>query len=146
EIIPQVVGVDTASRPSDARRVERPTECPRCRTPVLSEEIFIYCPNPACPAQVRERLQHFVSRSAMDVDWVGEKLIDQLVEKYGIDKPHQLFSITEEQLADLDRMGKKSAQNVVRALAGAKGRGLVRVLIGLAIRHVGESMAEDLAS
>jgi DNA ligase (NAD+) len=146
EIIPQVVGVDISSRPADARPVERPRVCPACATPVLSEEIFIYCPNPSCPAQVRERLQHFVSRSAMDVEGIGEKLIDQLVEVHGVRAPHQLFEIGEDRFAALDRMGKKSAKNVVSALEGAKGRGLARVLVGLAVRHVGESMAEDLAS
>ncbi len=145
EIIPQVVGVKLDARPADARPVHRPSECPACGTLVVAEEIFIYCPNPACPAQVRERLQHFVSRAAMDVDGMGEKLIDQLVEKLGVSKPHQLFTVDEDTLAGLERMGKKSAQNVVKSLEGAKQRGLARVLVGLAIRHVGETMAEDLA-
>ncbi|HEY8431097.1 MAG TPA: NAD-dependent DNA ligase LigA [Sandaracinaceae bacterium] len=145
EIIPQVVGVKLDARPADARPVHRPHECPACGTLVVAEEIFVYCPNPACPAQVRERLQHFVSRAAMDVDGMGEKLIDQLVDKLGITKPHQLFTLDEATLAGLERMGKKSAQNVIKSLAAAKQRGLARVLVGLAIRHVGETMAEDLA-
>ncbi len=145
EIIPQVVGVKLDARPADAVKVRRPHECPACGTLVVPEEIFIYCPNPACPAQVRERLEHFVSRAAMDVDGMGEKLIDQLVDKLGVSKPHQLFSLDVEALAGLERMGKKSAENVVRSLAAAKQRGLARVLVGLAIRHVGETMAEDLA-
>lgn len=145
EIIPQVIGVKLDARPDDARPVHRPHECPACGTLVVTEEVFIYCPNPACPAQVRERLIHFVSRAALDVDGLGEKLIDQLVERLGVSKPHQLFALTAEQLAGLERMGKKSAENVVRSLEGARGRGLARVLVGLAIRHVGETMAEDLA-
>lgn len=146
EIIPQVVGVSLDARLADAEPVRRPHECPACGTLVVTEEVFIYCPNPACPAQVRERLEHFVSRDAMDVDGVGMKLIDQLVDKLGVTKPHQLFALDEEALTNLERMGKKSAQNVLKGLAAAKNRGLARVLVGLAIRHVGERMAEDLAS
>ena len=145
EIIPQVVGVLADARPADAREIRRPRECPACGALVVQEEIFIYCPNPACPAQVRERLEHFASRAAMDIDGMGQKLIDQLVDRYGIDTPDRLFALTEEQLSGLERMGKKSAQNVLRALEAAKGRGLARVLVGLAIPQVGETMAEDLA-
>lgn len=145
EIIPQVISVKLDARPEDAEPVHRPRECPACGTLVVEEEVFIYCPNPACPAQVRERLEHFVSRGAMDVDGMGEKLIDQLVDKLDVRKPHQLFSLTVAELAGLERMGKKSAENVVRSVDAAKQRGLARVLVGLAIRHVGERMAEDLA-
>src|SRR5690606_33707828 len=143
EIIPQVVAVDTALRPEGTAPFPRPTECPTCRTPVVSEEIFVYCPNPACPDQVRERLRHFASRSAMDIDGMGESLIDQVVDKLGVRAPHELFGLTRDQLAGLERMGEKSADNVVQALERAKDRGLARVLVGLAIRHVGTSMAED---
>lgn len=145
EIIPQVVKVKLDERPADAKPVERPTACPVCGTPVVEEEIFIYCPNPACPAQVQERLEHFASRAAMDVEGLGSKLVAQVIAAYGVAKPHEFFSLTEEQLAGLERMGKKSAQNVLAGLEQAKGRGLARVLVGLAIRHVGETMAEDLA-
>lgn len=146
EIIPQVVGVKLDARPPDATPIQRPEACPACGSEVVEEEIFIYCPNPACPAQVRERLEHFVSRSALEVDGIGSKLIDQLVAKVGISRPHELFELDVETLARLERMGKKSAENVVRGLEAAKGRGLARVLVGLAIRHVGETMAEDLAN
>jgi DNA ligase (NAD+) len=146
EIIPQVVSVDLDARPSGTQRYERPTRCPACDTEVLTEEIFVYCPNPACPAQVRERLEHFASRHAMDIDGMGSALIEQVTRELGVRSPDQLFGLTAEQLAELERMGKKSAENVARALERAKGRGLTRVLIGLAIRHVGETMAEDLAS
>jgi DNA ligase (NAD+) len=145
EIIPQVIGVKLDERPSDARAVERPGTCPACGTPVVTEEVFVFCPSPACPAQVRERLEHFVGRAAMDVDGLGTKLIDQLVDKLGVTKPHQLLTLDAAQLAGLDRMGQKSAENVVRALASAKDRGLARVLVGLAIRHLGETMAEAFA-
>ncbi len=146
EIIPQVLGVRLEDRPESARKVARPTTCPVCATPVLEEEIFTYCPNPACGAQVRERLQHFASRRAMDMEGMGESLVDQVVDKLGVTSPEQLFSLTREKLTKLERMGDKSADNVVRALEAGKARGLSRVLYGLAIRQVGETMSEDLAS
>jgi DNA ligase (NAD+) len=146
EIIPQVVSVDLDARPDGTERYQRPAACPVCNTAVLSEEIFVYCPNPACPAQVRERLDHFASRHAMDIDGMGTALIEQVTRELGVRSPDQLFSLTTEQLEGLERMGKKSAENVVRALERAKGRGLTRVLVGLAIRHVGWTMAEDLAT
>lgn len=146
EIIPQVLGVRMEDRAKDAKRVERPEVCPACETPVLQEEIFTYCPNPACPAQVRERLRHFATRRAMDIEGLGDALVDQVVDKLGVHSPDQLFGLTVERLAKLERMGDKSAVNVVKALETAKGRGLSRVLYGLAIGHVGETMSEDLTA
>jgi len=146
EIIPQVLGVDLSERPENTTAVEKPVVCPSCATPVLHEEIFIYCPNPGCPAQLRERLQHFAGRNAMDIDGLGSVLVNQVVEQLGVAAPQDLFALTREQLASLDRMGTKSAENVLRGLSAAKGRGLEKVLVGLAIRHVGASMAEDLAA
>jgi len=146
EIIPQVVEVDKSQRKRGAKRFVPPEACPTCGTEAVSEEIFVYCPNPSCPDQVRERLRHFASRRAMDVDGMGEVLVDQVVDKLGVRSPDDLFRLEVEALASLDRMGDKSAERVVAGLAEAKGRGLSRVLNGLAIRHVGETMAEDLAS
>ncbi|MDQ3033543.1 MAG: NAD-dependent DNA ligase LigA [Myxococcota bacterium] len=146
DIIPQVVDVDRTKRPADAKKIERPLRCPACETPVIAEEIFVHCPNPACPAQRRERLEHFASRRAMAIDGMGSSLVDQLVETRGISRPDELFALTVDDLAKLERMGKKSAENVVRSLEAAKGRGLAKVLYALAIRHVGETMSEDLAS
>jgi DNA ligase (NAD+) len=145
EIIPQVVGVDLESRPAGTQPFARPLACPSCGSAVLAEEIFLYCPNPACPAQVRERLEHFCSRHALDVDGMGPALIDQVTTKLGVRSPEQLFALDAPSLANLERMGKKSAENVIAGLERAKSRGLARVLVGLAIRHVGETMAEDLA-
>ncbi len=146
EIIPQVVEVDKTQRKRGARRFVPPSECPTCGTEVVSEEIFVYCPNPACPDQVRERLRHFASRQAMDIDGLGEVLVDQVVDKLGVRSPDDLFRLEVDELASLERMGKKSAERVKAGLEEAKGRGLARVLNGLAIRHVGETMAEDLAA
>jgi len=146
DIIPQVVSVDMTKRKKGARKVPRPTTCPTCDTGVVEEEIFINCPNPACPDQVRERLRHFASRKAMDIDGLGEVLVDQVVGELGVSSPHQLFHLKAGQLAGLERMGKKSADNVIKGLEAAKSRGLSRVLNALAIRHVGETMSEDLAA
>jgi len=146
EIIPQVVEVDKSQRKRGAKRFVPPEACPTCGTEAVSAEIFIYCPNPSCPDQVRERLRHFASRRAMDVDGMGEVLVDQVVDKLGVRSPDDLFRLEVDALASLDRMGEKSAERVVAGLAEAKGRGLSRVLNGLAIRHVGETMAEDLAT
>lgn len=144
DIIPQVIKV--VSHELGSVPFARPTGCPACGTGVVTEEIFVFCPNPACIAQRRERLIHFASRRAMEIDGMGESLVGQVVDRLGIESPHQLFSLTSAQLAGLERMGQKSADNVVRALEQAKERGLARVLYALAIHHVGETMSHDLAS
>ncbi len=146
EIIPQVVEVDRSKRKRGARKFKPPTKCPTCDTVAVSEEIFVYCPNPGCPDQVRERLRHFASRGAMDIDGMGAVLVDQVVDKLGVRSPDDLFELPVDGLAELDRMGQKSAERVMKGLEVAKGRGLGRVLAGLAIRHVGATMAEELAA
>jgi DNA ligase (NAD+) len=146
DIIPQIVDVIREARPDDAQPIERPKHCPVCQADVLVEEIFVICPNPACPAQRLERLVHFAGRRQMGIDGLGESLIEQLIEKLGITRPDELFTLGEEQLASLERMGKKSAQNVVRSLEAAKPRGLGKVLAALAIRHVGETTSQALAN
>jgi DNA ligase (NAD+) len=145
EIIPQVVDVVKDKRPAKARKIKQPDTCPDCKTPTIAEEIFIYCPNPACPTQVRERLRYFASKAAMDIDGMGPAVIDQVVEKLGVATPADLFDLNAEQLAGLDRMGAKSAENIIKALDQARQRGLARVLTGLSIHHLGEKLAEDLS-
>jgi DNA ligase (NAD+) len=145
DIIPQIVDVLREERPDDAQPIERPSQCPACGAEVVVEEIFVHCPNPACPAQRRERLVHFAGRRQMAIDGLGESLIDQLIEKRELSRPDELFVLTVDELADLERMGKKSAQNVVRSLEQAKTRGLAKVLNALAIRHVGETTSQALA-
>ncbi len=146
EIIPQVVAVVLERRQPSAVAYARPIVCPECQTPVLTEDIFIFCPNPTCGAQVRERLRHFASRGAMDVQGLGEAAIDQLCTTRTLTSPAQLFALTAEDIAGLERKGDKSAHNLIAALASAKNRGLARVLIGLCLHHVGEKLAEDLAA
>jgi DNA ligase (NAD+) len=145
DIIPQVVDVVLEERPENAQPIERPSQCPACGAQVVVEEIFVHCPNPACPAQRRERLVHFAGRRQMAIDGLGESLIDQLIEKRNLSRPDELFELTVEELAQLERMGQKSAQNVVRSLEQAKARGLAKVLNALAIRHVGETTSQALA-
>jgi DNA ligase (NAD+) len=146
DIIPQVISVVLEARPANALPFARPSQCPACGSAVVVEEIFVRCPNPACPAQRRERLIHFTGRRQMAIDGVGEALIDQLIALRGLSRPDELFLLTVDELASLDRMGKKSAENVVRALSGAKDRGLARVLNALAISQVGEGMSHELAT
>jgi DNA ligase (NAD+) len=145
DIIPQIVDVLRELRPADAQEIARPERCPACDAGVVVEEIFVHCPNPACPAQRRERLVHFAGRRQMAIDGLGESLIDQLIEKRNLARPDELFELSVEDLAELERMGKKSAQNVVKSLAEAKSRGLAKVLNALAIRHVGETTSQALA-
>lgn len=145
EIIPQVVGAEISERPPGLPIYTRPEVCPSCSVPLVSEDIFIYCPAPSCPDQLRERLKHFASRRAMDIEGLGESLIDQMVEKLQIGSPDDLFLVTPAQLETLTRMGKKSSENLVRSIETAKSRGLARVLYALGLRHVGEAMAEELA-
>jgi len=146
EIIPQVVSVVLEKRPRATKPIARPTTCPACGAAVVEEAIFILCPNPSCPAQLRERLRHFASRGAMDIDGMGPAVIDQVVEHLQVKTPADLFTLSVEGLEGLERSGRKSAENLVAALATAKGRGLARVLNGLALRHVGEKLSEDLAA
>lgn len=143
DIIPQVVSVVIGERPAGTKKPKTPAWCPTCKSRTLVEEINVYCPNPQCPDQLVERLKHFVSRQAMDIDGVGEALIVQLVETGLVTSPADLFKLTAADLWELDRMGMKSAKNAVKSIQAAKDRDLERVLVGLAIRHLGRSMAAE---
>ncbi len=149
DVIPQVVGVVMDERPENAREVVFPTHCPVCDSDVerVEGEAVARCTGGLiCGAQRKEALKHFVSRRAMDVDGMGDKIIDQLVEKEYVKNPADLFRLTAGKLTGLDRMGPKSAQNVVNALAKAKETTLARFLYALGIREVGESTAANLAA
>ncbi len=147
KVIPHIVRVETHLRPEGARAFQFPTKCPECQTPLEKDEggVYIRCPNLTCPAQLRERLRYFASRSAMDIEGLGDKLVDQLVSTELVKDFAELYELTVEHLADLERMGKKSAQNVVDALEESKSRGLARLLNALTIRHVGTRVATILA-
>lgn len=146
EIIPQVVSVLIERRPPTATVVSEPGHCPSCETAVVVEDVFLRCPNPACPAQLRERLRHFAAKGAMDIDGLGPALVDSLVEHCAVQDPADLYHLDEQRLSGLERFGAKSAANLLRALEQSKSRGLARVLAGLSIPHCGVVMAEALAA
>ncbi|MBX3374970.1 MAG: NAD-dependent DNA ligase LigA [Phycisphaeraceae bacterium] len=145
EIIPQVVAPVPEARTGAETRISAPRRCPACRGSVQAVGPKTFCTNPACPAQLRERLTWFVGRDQMDIDGMGERLIDQLVERGLVHEFADIFALSETQLTGLERMGAKSAENLVRAIERSKSRGLDRVLAGLGIPQVGIQAARTLA-
>ncbi len=147
KIIPHIVRVEKAEREGDPRRFIFPTRCPACRTPLVKDKggVYIRCPNPVCPAQVKERVRYFASRNAMDIEGLGDKLVDQLVESGQVQSYGDLYRISLEQLTDLERMGRKSSENLLEGIEKSKARGLARLLNALSIRHVGTRVATILA-
>ncbi len=148
EIIPQVLGPVLEKRPRNARKIAVPTACPQCGSEVRQDPdgVYLRCLNPACPAQIKGRLRYFASRAAMDIEGMGEKLIEQLVDKDVVHNLDNIYDLTVDRLAGLERMGEKSAQNLVAAIEGSKKRPLSRLVNGLGIRHVGAHVAEVLAN
>ncbi|RAX12849.1 NAD-dependent DNA ligase LigA [Photorhabdus bodei] len=149
DVIPQVVGVLEERRPQDSNEVVFPEHCPVCGADIerIEGEAVARCTGGlVCGAQRKEALRHFVSRRAMDVDGMGEKIIDQLVDKEYVKTPADLFRLTAGKLTGLDRMGPKSAQNAVDALEKAKRTTFARFLYALGIREVGETTAANLAA
>jgi len=149
EVIPQVIGPIPERRdPHDPpKKVRAPTHCPVCKTKVErdEEEVAIYCPNVACPGRQLEGLVHFASRGAMDIRGLSYARIEQLIAAGFIHDVADLYSVTEEQLLELEGFAEKSAQQLVAAIAASKTQPLSRLLFGLGIRHVGATAAELLA-
>ena len=147
EIIPQVVSVDASARTGNERPYEMPATCPVCSTAVeqRQDQVALRCPNPRCPAVVRGSILHFSRRFAMDIDHLGESLVEQLVESGLVADVADLYDLTTEQLAGLERMGLKSAQNVVASIHASRTRTLDRLITGLGIEHVGQVAAKQLA-
>ncbi len=148
DVIPKVLHVIREQRRPGAAPFAWPAACPVCsaRVELTPDEPLSYCTNIACPAQVKGRILHFASRLAMDIEGLGEKLVDQLVERGLVKDPADLFLLAEETLAGLDRMAGKSARNLVERMEKSRaGATLPRLLLGLGIRHVGEATARDLA-
>lgn len=148
DVIPQVVEVVHAQRPEHTVAIELPDQCPECGSTVeqLEGEVVARCSGGLyCPAQRKEALKHFASRKAMDIDGLGTKLIEQLVDKEWVTNPADLFQLKAEQLAQLERMGSKSAENLVSALEKSKSTTLARFIYALGIREVGEATAATLA-
>ncbi len=148
DVIPQVVRVLPESRPATSVPFVMPTQCPVCQTHAYRPvgEAVARCPNAACPAQFRERLLHYGSRRAMDIDGLGTAVVEQLVTRGLVHDFADLYALEVATLAQLDRLAEKSATNLVEAIARSRERGLARLLYGLGIRHVGERGAALLAA
>jgi DNA ligase (NAD+) len=147
DIIPEVVTVLPERRTGEEKEFHMPTHCPECESELvrLEEEVALRCINPKCPAQIREGLIHFVSRDAMNIDGLGEKVISQLFQEKLIEDVADLYKLTKEQLLSLERMGEKSATNLLSAIDSSKQNSLEKLLFGLGIRHVGAKAAKTLA-
>ncbi|MGI5837950.1 MAG: NAD-dependent DNA ligase LigA, partial [Chloroflexota bacterium] len=152
DVIPQVVGPVLSKRPAGLEEVPEPTVCPSCGEPVVKPEgeAMHRCTNTlSCPAQQLELLNHFVSRSAMDIESIGEKLAAALMEAGLVSNVADLYDtskLNKESLTKLERMGEKSAENVLKAIEESKSRPLFKLIFALGIRHVGEEVAKLLAS
>lgn len=148
EIIPYVIRSEPASRTGKERIFHFPSKCPVCGAPVEREPggAYFRCMGPSCPAQLKERLRFFAHRNAMDIEGLGTALIDQLVDTGLVQSIPDVYRLDLDSLVKLERMGKKSAQNLLAGIEASKARGLTRVLTGLGIRHVGEHVAELLAA
>jgi DNA ligase (NAD+) len=146
EIIPEVVRVIKELRPADAQTFVMPSHCPVCSSAVIREmgEAVTRCVNASCPAILKGAIEHWVSRDALDIRGMGEKLVHQLVDKGVVHSVADLYNLTEDKLCALERMGKKLAQKLVEAIAQSKNQPWSRVLYGLGIRHVGSVNAQLL--
>ncbi|MEH6986605.1 NAD-dependent DNA ligase LigA [Cytobacillus firmus] len=147
DIIPEVVNVLADRRTGEEQDFNMPTHCPECESELvrLDGEVALRCINPKCPAQIREGLIHFVSRNAMNIDGLGEKVISQLFAENLIKDVADIYKLTYEQLIQLERMGEKSVNNLLQAIENSKGNSLEKLLFGLGIRHVGAKAAKTLA-
>ena len=148
EVIPKVLRNIPEERPFDAELIVPPAHCPACGTPLirLENEVSYYCPNDeACPAQIKGRVLHFASRNAMDIQTLGDALVEQLVTRGLIKDPADLYFLQEPQLEKLERMGQKSAQNILHALEKSREKSYERLLYALGIRHVGRATARELS-
>lgn len=147
DIIPEIVMSLADQRKGDEEEYKMPTECPACGSELvhLEDEVALRCVNPQCPAQLQESVIHFVSRNAMNIEGLGEKVVAQLFNEGLIKDAADLYSLTEARLMELERMGEKSASNLVNAITRSKENSLEKLLFGLGIRHVGQKAAQILA-
>jgi len=147
EIIPQVVEVKKERRPAHTVPFKPPKKCPNCGGDVKKDEegVFLRCVNPHCLGRLKERLRYFAGRGQMDIEHLGEALIDQLVEAGLVNNIADIYKLTKDDLVELERMADKSAQNVIDSIEASKTRPLWRLVAGLGIRHIGGQTAQDLA-
>ena len=147
EIIPKIVGVNLEERMSSAKKVDFILECPECKTELIREEgeANHYCPNErGCPTQIKGRIEHFISRKAMDIDGLGAETVDALVEAKLIKNVADLYDLTFYQVEELERMAEKSSNNLILGVKASKKMPFAKVLFGLGIRFVGETVAKKL--
>ncbi len=147
DVIPDVVKVLTEKRTGNERLIPLPTECPECSTPVHKnpDEVVPRCSNPHCPAQTIERMKHFVSRDAMDIEGLGEKQLVQLINCSKITDVADLYLLSKEDMCAMERMGDALAEKLILAIAASKNQPLSKLLFGLGVRHVGRNTAKILA-
>lgn len=148
EIIPKIVGVDFSKRSADSKPTEYITHCPECGTKLIRKEgeAQHFCPNDTgCPTQITGRIQHFISRKAMDIEGMGSETVELLFKEGLIANYADLYILTKEQVVPLERMAEKSAENLVNGVAASKSIPFERVLFALGIRYVGETVAKKLA-
>lgn len=147
DVIPKISGVLKEKRPKGVRKFSFPTGCPVCASEIkrFEGEANYYCVNSECPAQIKGRLEHFASRQAMDIDGLGGAIIDQLIKNSLIATPADLYTLKKDDLVRLDRMGDKSASNLIRAIEKSRERPFEKVLFALGIRYVGQGAARILA-
>lgn len=148
DIIPKVVRVIEEERTGDEKPYEMPKNCPACDTTLihLDDEVALRCMNPNCPAQLQEGLIHFVSRDAMNIDGLGERVVAQLYEASLVKSIDDLYRLEKEDLLPLERMGEKSVANLLTAIEASKKNSLEKLVFGLGIRHIGAKAAQILAS
>ena len=147
EVIPAVVGVDLKARTGKEKKFKMPEKCPSCGSKVFRdpELTAVRCINPDCPAQIRRRLEHFGARGAMDIEGLGEAMVDQLVTAGLVEKLPDIYALEADKVSALERMGEKSTANLLSAIEGSKAQPLWRLIFGLGIMHVGASVARKLA-
>ncbi len=147
EIIPYIIRSEPGARTGDEKVFHFPKKCPVCGSPVERDPdgVFYRCTSTDCVGQIKRRLRSYAQRNAMDIEGLGTEIIEQLVDSGLVRSIPDLYRMTTDQLLELERMGKKSAQNLLDGIAASKERGLTRVLTGLGIMHVGEGVAELLA-
>ncbi|MGG1229763.1 NAD-dependent DNA ligase LigA [Bacillus halotolerans] len=147
DIIPEVVNVLVEQRTGEEKEFSMPTECPECGSELvrIEGEVALRCINPECPAQIREGLIHFVSRNAMNIDGLGERVITQLFQENLVRNVADLYKLTKEQVIQLERMGEKSTENLISSIQKSKENSLERLLFGLGIRFIGSKAAKTLA-
>lgn len=147
KIIPHIVRVEKHLRKGRRNKFKFPVKCPICSTEVVKDDggVYIRCPNLNCPEQLKGRIRYFATRNAMDIEGLGDKIVDQLVTSKLVENYGDLYRLTTEQLLGLERMGAKSAQKLISGIEASKDRGLIRLLNALSIRHVGVTVARVIA-